>query len=661
MRRSRISIAVPAPRAPGSGTLLLGAWVMAALALGALPRLTRATTLSGAPLVRDGLPPTAMTVADTLPAYLQGRSAHFVDWLADGSMLISTRFADSWQIHRVSAPLGMRTQLSFEPGGVITAAAQPFSSDTLVYLAARGANSQLMLEQLQEHSVRALTDGSDRVSDPVWSPHGRQLAFVSNRRGPDDDDVYVLDVHSAGAAPRLVAAALAGSRWRIEGWSADAHELLLASERGADTEGALYIADLDHGSVTAVPAGSAPRRGRSRRGRAAVDAPGAASALHAAAARFASDGSGILLLTRAPVGGGAAASTRQFLHLALFDPHSGHRRTLSGPSPYDVGLFDASADGHYLAYTLDEDGQSHLMLIDQRLQLERAVTGIPPGVISSLRFDASGQHLALTLESSRQPADVYVLNLDGDELTRWTQSEVGPVATRSFLEPQLISFPTWDQVDGQPRRLQALVYDRGADAAGSARPVVIWLCSGAGQQCRPRYTPFVQYLARQLGLVVIAPNVRGSSGLGANLLAAGAGALRPDASRDVGALLAWIGLQPGLDRSRVGLLGEGYGGYLALEALSQYPDRLLGAVVAFPPPLLDLPNLAAIRGAVLLVQAGDAGDAPGYEAAQLREGLRSQGVAVQYLAARQPDAFTRRSARNAYHAAAASFLARLLH
>lgn len=633
-------------------------------------------------------------MAATLPAYLQGRSAHFVSWMSDGSILISTRFGDTWQIHRVSAPLGMRSQISFEPQGVQMATAQPFSSDTLVYLATHGANTQLVLERLHDHMLRALSDGTDLVSEPAWSPDGRQLAFISNRRGAAYQDVYVLDINATGTAaeqsatPRLVAAALQGRSWHIEGWSADAHELLLGSEPegapagAAGTSGgagpalddyALYIANLGSGSVSPIPPPTAARASSHAR-RAAAAAPGAAAALHATAARFAADGTGILLLTHARDAGTAAAGTAgtgtntgtsgQFLQLSLLDPANGSARRLSAPAPQDVELFDESADGHYLAYTLDDRGQSRLMLVDQRLKLTRALSAVPAGVISSLRFDASGRHLALTLESPASPPDVYVVDPATGLVTRWTHSEIGPLAPHSFIQPQLLTFPTWDRVDDQPRQLQALVYNPGPQSigAGAPRSVVIWLCSGAGTQCRPGYEPFVQYLVRELGFVVIAPNVRGSSGLGANLLEAGSGTLRDDAPRDVGALLAWISVQPGLDRSRVALLGEGYGGFLALESLAQYPDSLLGAVVAFPPPLAGLPNVAAIRAPVLLVQAGDAaGDAPGYEVAQLREGLRSQGVTVQYLAAQAPDAFDVRPARYAYHAAAASFLARLLH
>jgi dipeptidyl aminopeptidase/acylaminoacyl peptidase len=61
------------------------------------------------------------------------------------------------------------------------------------------------------------------------------------------------------------------------------------------------------------------------------------------------------------------------------------------------------------------------------------------------------------------------------------------------------------------------------------------------------------------------------------------------------------------------------------------------------------------------VQGLDDPAVPAYQAAQLREGLRAQGVMVQYLAADgEGREFSHHANRNAYHAAAASFLARLL-
>jgi dipeptidyl aminopeptidase/acylaminoacyl peptidase len=617
---------------------------------GAAPATAQAQPVAVPPpltLTRDGVAATDPAVAASLPRYLQSRSAHFVAWLADGSMLIATRFGDTRQIHRVRTPLGMREQVSFAPGGVLGAAARPYASDAFVYLAPHGNDTQLFLQRLDTHALLALTDGSDADGTPVWAADGKRIAFTSNRGG---GGVYLLDTTTPGALPRLVAAGN-GHRWRICDWSADQQRLLLGREpdtsadTGADTGGtastpaALYIADIDRGTV--VPVGT----------------------VQAVAARFAGDGRGIVVLTRQQRAGNGY-TTGQYLHLSYVDFAGAAWRQLSAPVTQDVQQFDQSADGRYLAYTLDDAGRSRLMLLDQQLKLDIPVTTLPPGIISSVKFDASGRHLALTLQTSREPADVYVYEPQGGALTRWTHSEVGPIDTRqSFVQPQRLNFSTWDQVDGQPRQLAMWVYTPGpaAPPGPGARPVVIWLCSGGGSQCRPRFAPFVQYLVNDLGCVVIAPNVRGSSGSSLELQQAGDGALRDDATRDIGSLLVWIGLQPGLDRTHVALLGEGYGGNLALASLAAYGDRLQGAVAAFPTSLTGLPNVLAIRRPVLLVQGLDDPAVPAYQAAQLREGLRAQGVMVQYLAAGgEGREFSHRASRNAYHAAAASFLARLL-
>jgi len=64
-------------------------------------------------LIFEGIPPADPALATRLARYQQSRGATFLDWLADGSLLVSTRFGDTEQVHRVSAPLGMREQLTF--------------------------------------------------------------------------------------------------------------------------------------------------------------------------------------------------------------------------------------------------------------------------------------------------------------------------------------------------------------------------------------------------------------------------------------------------------------------------------------------------------------------------------------------------------------------
>jgi dipeptidyl aminopeptidase/acylaminoacyl peptidase len=618
-------------------------------------------------LTRDGLGAPDPAVTATLPRYLEARSARFIDWLLDGSMLIATRFGDTEQIHRLRAPLGMREQLSYAPGGIASGAARPYASDAFVYLAAHhgGESSQLVLQRLADHALTALTDGSHREAAPLWAHDGKRIAFASNRRNGIDVDVYVLDTGEAGATPRLVVGG-SGNHWRVYDWSIDDKRLLLGRELSGESavasggdapESELFIAAVDSGEITAVGIASALGDGRAggNAGSGKKKQPQKTSpalAMHVRDALFATDGRGIVLL--------AAAGGAQFQRLGYID-FGGHEwRELSADASHDVERFDRSVDGRYVAYTINDAGSSRLMLIDQQRKLDLTVTALPAGVISGLKFDPSGKRLALTIESVRSPRDVFVLEPETQALTRWTQSELGPLDPEGFVAPQALHFPTWDRVGGQPRELTALVY-RPAAAQAAPRPVLLLLCGGGGGQCRPGFDPFLQWLTGQLGVVVVAPNVRGSTGFGRALAEAGQGALRADAARDIGSLLVWIDLQHDLDRNRVALLGEGYGGYLALQSLADYGDRLRGGIVAFPPPLAGLANGAAIRRPVLLVQGLDNPGVPAYELEQLRSRLRVDGVQAQYLAASdEGQGFTRKLNRDAYRDAAANFLSQLL-
>jgi dipeptidyl aminopeptidase/acylaminoacyl peptidase len=643
----------PHHRAPASALCLLIA-LLAPLAAQAQ------VSLSGSLLRQDLASPDA-AVSANLPAYLESRSASFVDWLPDGSMLVATRFGEQLQVHRVRAALGMREQLSFEPAGVIDAAAQPAHEAAFLMLSQRdgGRHSALLLERPNEHRVLPLTDGVHRDSVALWAHDGRRLAFSSDRITAREREVYVLDSGATAATPALVAGG-PGYRWTVFDWSLDDARLLLGREPTSPVgdvgdsivrEAELYIADILSGELTPL---QFPRR---TEGKTVLPA----AAVAARAARFAADGRGVLLLSMSD--GSDAAGGTAFRQLRYFDPATGSSRALSSESTHDVERFDQSPDGHYVAYTLNEGGNSRLVLIDQQRKLDMRVATLAPGLISTLKFDASSKRLALTLESARAPADVYVLEADSQLVTRWTQSELGLLDPARLVQPTLLQFPTWDRIDGQARSLSAYGYRSNSAPSGLSgeRPVMILLRSGGGTEFRPAYDACLQYLVNEMGFVVLAPNVRGSAGFGQSFLTLGTGTLRNDAVRDVGSLLVWIGLQRELDRNRVFVMGEGYGSYLALSALAQYGDRLRGGSAAFLPHMGPLATAATIGSPVLLVQGQGDPEAPAYESEQLAARLRANGAAVQFLAAADESGpFRAQSNREAYCFALANFLAPLV-
>jgi dipeptidyl aminopeptidase/acylaminoacyl peptidase len=101
---------------------------------------------------------------------------------------------------------------------------------------------------------------------------------------------------------------------------------------------------------------------------------------------------------------------------------------------------------------------------------------------------------------------------------------------------------------------------------------------GPESQARLGWKGRTNYLAEQLGVAVLEPNVRGSSGYGKTFLDLDNGRLREDSVKDMAAAIDWISTQPALDVHRVLVMGSSHGGYMALAASTLLADRIAGAV-----------------------------------------------------------------------------------
>ena len=80
------------------------------------------------------------------------------------------------------------------------------------------------------------------------------------------------------------------------------------------------------------------------------------------------------------------------------------------------------------------------------------------------------------------------------------------------------------------------------------------------------------------GYAVLLPNVRGSTGYGRAFMESNDIEKRPDALADLVAGHAWLAAQPGIDATRIGIMGQSYGGWTVLAAITQHPDLWRAAV-----------------------------------------------------------------------------------
>jgi dipeptidyl aminopeptidase/acylaminoacyl peptidase len=141
-------------------------------------------------------------------------------------------------------------------------------------------------------------------------------------------------------------------------------------------------------------------------------------------------------------------------------------------------------------------------------------------------------------------------------------------------------------------------------------PVLISIHGGPESQYRPYFSGRTQFDVNELGVAVIAPNVRGSSGYGKTYVKLDNGPLREDSVKDIGALLDWITKQPELDSSRVAVMGGSYGGYMVLASLVHFGDRIQAGIdfVGIASFTTFLENTAAYRRDLRRAEYGDERD-----------------------------------------------------
>jgi len=493
-------------------------------------------------LVLDGIPKLPSAIADGVGRYTEFRAALFRSWHPTRrEMLVTTRFADTNQIHLVKTPGGARRQLTFFPDRVTGAEFPRRAVDYFVFTKDKGGDEfrQLYRYDLASGAVTLLSDGGrSQNSLGPWSHAGDRLAYGSTRRNGADRDLYVVDPKDPKSDRKL--AEVQGSGWAVSDWSPD-DKLLLVVEDISANESYLWLVDAGSGEKRLLT----PKGGQEK--------------IAYSGGYFSGDGKGVYV---------TCDKDSEFQRLTYLDLASGKHTYLTPQIHWDVEAFDLSPDGRTIAFVTNDEGVSVLHLLDTATRKEVPAPKLPLGVIDGVTWHANGRELSLSLSEARSPYDVYSADVASGKLDRWTESETGGLVTSVFAVPELVRFESFDG-----REITGFLYKPPVRFSGP-RPVVINIHGGPESQERPDFMGRSTYYLDELGVAMILPNVRGSSGYGKTFLTLDNGTKREDSVKDIGALLDWIGTRPDLDASRVMVMGSSYGGYMTLAVAATYGDRI---------------------------------------------------------------------------------------
>ncbi len=105
------------------------------------------------------------------------------------------------------------------------------------------------------------------------------------------------------------------------------------------------------------------------------------------------------------------------------------------------------------------------------------------------------------------------MNVPTGEVSRWTESELGGLLADELVEPELIRWKSFDGLE-----ITGFLYPAAKKFEGR-RPVIINIHGGPEGQSQPVFQGRNNYYLNELGVAIIYPNVRGSTGYGKTFVA----------------------------------------------------------------------------------------------------------------------------------------------
>ena len=524
-----------------------------------------------AAMTAEDMPPIPLELAAQVRPYLESRGAGFAGWdPTTRAVLISTRFANVPQLHRIEMPLGARTQISFEAEPVRGSYA-PAKGDVLLVTKDRGGDEYYQLHTLKDGRLTLLTDGKSRNQPNAWSHDGELVAFSSTRRNGVDSDLYVMNPRDPASA-RVVHESKGGG-WAVVAFAPDKQSAYVADFQSVQDVD-LYRLDFASGAMTAI---GDPKAEVAYSG-----------------AEIAPDGT--LWVT--------SDEGSDFKRLGRLDPRTGAFKPVSRET-WDVDSFDLSDDGKTIAYVVNEAGSDRIRILDVASGKVTKVDALPAGLIGGLEIAPWGE-IGFSFNSAKSASDVWSLDPATMQLTRWTKSETGGLDPSVNVEPRIVTTKSFDGLE-----VSGLLYQPDPAKFPGKRPLIVDVHGGPEGQSTAGFVGANNYLLNELGVGVFYPNVRGSTGYGKTFVSLDNGPFKRENSvKDMAALIDAVRADPAIDPAKIGLAGGSYGGYMCYAAAVQLKDKLTATqcTVAISNFVSFLENTNPYRQDLRRVEYGDERD-----------------------------------------------------
>lgn len=228
-----------------------------------------------------------------------------------------------------------------------------------------------------------------------------------------------------------------------------------------------------------------------------------------------------------------------------------------------------SPDGTRLACTVNHLGARRLAVVSLADGEVSELSSLP-GVYSLPCWSPDGSFLTAEFESPTTPPDLYRIGLDSQRRTQLTFSNPPALQALPLLELESVVYPGAGGLE-----IHGLLYR----PRKSNRAAIVHPHGGPNDQYTYEWDIFDQYLAAK-GYTILAPNYRGSTGYGVAFEQANYADWGGSDTIDCLNAATFLHELPGIDPSRIGMMGTSYGAYMVACGLSRDPDYRLACGIS---------------------------------------------------------------------------------
>ena len=435
-----------------------------------------------------------------------------------------------------------------------------------------------------------LAKGEDRQYEPTFSPDGRFVAYISDVGGNEKFDIYLVplaggdpvnltntpDVSEQNPVFSPDGGLMAVSRkpitdsqtniWLVDPKTKAARALTQETDPTQQWSPVTFTADgryliANRGDVNRV--GAAGWRIEVATGKAEKITPGDDKHL-TTISDLSKDG------RLAAISSNQTSAQEQAGLLNL----STGKITWLAPSPWEQGAEAFSPDGKSLLYAVNADGRETLSLYDLATGKSLPLR-FPPGIDSAQGrrpFTPDGKGVLISHQAANMPLDSWIAPTGAGEAKRLTRFAAESLDSKSLPASSIIHYSSFDGT--VISAVLVMPYNLKRDGK---TPAIVLAHGGPTGQTVDSFSRTIAALASR-GYIVIAPNVRGSTGYGkafqdANIKDLGGGDLKDEV-----AAVEWLKQTGYVDPRKVGITGGSYGGFMTLMAIGKTPDVWAAAV-----------------------------------------------------------------------------------